>query len=64
MGRIPDAPAINDPVVVDGTKYRIRSIGPQSGLVQLRTSFGGRETTCLLRELTWDKVAGVWRRAT
>jgi hypothetical protein len=58
---IPDAPHLNDPIVVDGTKYRIRSIGPQSGIAHSRASFGGRECDVHVDELRWDRVAGVWR---
>ena len=54
-------PQERDPVVVLGVKYRIKAIGPQSGLAHLRTSYGGRESTARLQDLSWDKVAGVWR---
>lgn len=54
-------PKIGDPVVVGGVKYRIRSIGPQSGIVHCRQSFGGRECDVWIHELAWDKIAGVWR---
>ena len=58
---IPAAPAVGDPIVVAGEKYRIRSIGPQSGIAYCRTSFGGRGAEVMIDELVWDRVAGVWR---
>ena len=54
-------PQVSDPVVVLGVKYRIKAVGPQSGIVQLRTSYGGRVSSCKVDELSWDKVAGLWR---
>ena len=63
MARTPAAPMAGDPVVMAGTKYRIKAIGPLSDVAQLRSSFGGREATCHLSALVWDKVAGVWRVA-
>ncbi|MBX3031455.1 MAG: hypothetical protein KF809_15015 [Chloroflexi bacterium] len=55
---VPEHPSIGDPVVVDGTKYRIRSIGGDTAYA--RASFGGAE--CVVRfPLTWDRVARVWR---
>ena len=57
----PRVPIEGDPVVVLGVKYRIKALGPQSGLAQLRTSFGGRTSSCRVADLSWDKVAGVWR---
>jgi hypothetical protein len=54
-------PQLKDPVVVDGTKYRIRSI--DDGLAGLRKSFGGDQTSAAIASLRWDDVAGVWRVA-
>jgi hypothetical protein len=54
-------PAVTDPVVVDGVKYRIRKIGEKT--VQAKTSFGDDWVSVALADLTWDKVAGVWRVA-
>ena len=59
-------PQLNDPVVVDGVKYRIRWIDPEGGpwlpVVHLRVHFAPhRETTVLLKALVWDRIAGVWR---
>lgn len=58
----PLKPAVRDPVVLDGTKYRIRIL--RDGLACVRTSFGGdppREVW--VDRLAWDAVAGVWRLA-
>ena len=52
-------PTVTDPVVVDGVKYRIREIGPKS--LRARTSFGNRWVSVAIADLTWDRVAGVWR---
>lgn len=54
-------PAVKDPVVVDGVKYRIREVGEQT--VRAKTSFGDDWVSVALTELTWDRVAGVWRVA-
>jgi hypothetical protein len=54
-------PAVTDPVVVDGVKYRIREIGEQT--VRAKTSSGDDWVSVALDDLTWDKVAGVWRVA-
>jgi hypothetical protein len=52
-------PAVTDPVVVDGIKYRIREIGQDT--IRARTSFGDDWVSVALSDLTWDRVAGVWR---
>lgn len=52
-------PTLNDPVVVDGMKYRIRHL--EVDVARLRTSFTGRTAVVDPRELTWDQIAGVWR---
>lgn len=57
--RAPAAPAVGDPVVVDGTKYRIRLMGEHTA--RLRTSFGGQEAAIDPRTLSWDARAGLWR---
>ena len=54
-----EPPAVRDPIVVDGTKFRIRSI--HDGTVTARTSFGNTWTTVRLADLSWDPVAAVWR---
>ena len=65
-------PLFNDPVVVDGRKYRIHSIRPSDRTAQLHDRFaagangkiyGGRPNgpTVKLASLTWDAIAGVWR---
>jgi hypothetical protein len=53
-------PALGDPVVVDGTKYRIRAI--LSGVAELRQHFAPHATaTVPLTALAYDKTAGLWR---
>ena len=52
-------PALGDAVVVEGTKYRIRSI--TGATTRLRKSFGGDEAVVDWRTLSWDAQAGVWR---
>lgn len=54
-------PVLNEPVVIDGVKYRIKSWG-LGGEANLRQHFKPNlETTVNPRELTWDQRAGVWR---
>lgn len=56
-------PALGDPVVVDGTKYRIRAI--LSGVAELRQHFAPHATaTVPLTALAYDKTAGLWRAPT
>lgn len=55
------APQVGHPVVVDGTKYRIRLITRDGARADCRTSFGNRWATVTLADLTWDPIAGVWR---
>lgn len=55
----PAAPDVTDPVVVEGTKYRIRTI--EDDVWTAKTSFGGLTTSGRVEDLVWDKVAGVWR---
>lgn len=52
-------PSLGQPVVVDGTKYRIRSLTETNA--RLRTSFGGQEAVVDPRDLSWDARAGLWR---
>jgi len=54
----PAQPAIGDPVVVDGIKYRIRAIGQ---LAQLWDRIARKEAHVDPDHLVWDRVAGVWR---
>jgi len=57
-------PALGDPIVVRGTKYRIRGKvrpGTDEATLLLRTSFGGRFTEIPEAGLRWDPLAGVWR---
>jgi len=60
-------PALTDPVVIDGVKYRIRSFdtGEQTGWIRMaycRTYFRPHlEATVIADALVWDRVAGVWR---
>lgn len=56
-----DPPAIKDPVVVAGMKYRIVSIEVDGIHVYLRTSFGGHELTVDRHDLYWDPLPCVWR---
>lgn len=58
--KYPRVAHVGDPVVVRGRKYRIRRIVDERD-VELRTSFGGHETTVDMRQLEWDPVVGVWR---
>lgn len=53
------SPTLGDPVVVDGTKYRIRAL--TATVARLRTSFGGHSAVVDPRALTWDAGAGLWR---
>lgn len=55
----PAVPAVGDPVVVDGVKYRIRLIDGSRAL--LRDRFTGHEVNVNVADLAWDRVAGVWR---
>ncbi len=59
----PAGPALRDPVVVDGVKYRIRAIDTDPPpIAHLRTTFGEQgRLQVRLDELLWDRVAGVWR---
>jgi hypothetical protein len=63
----PTAPALNDPVVIDGVKYRIRSFetGERTGWAcwaYLRQHFAPHATAVTMAAaLTWDPIAGVWR---
>ena len=58
-------PLFNDPVVVDGRKYRIHSIRPSARTAVLHDRWGGggrpNGPTVELASLTWDAIAGVWR---
>jgi hypothetical protein len=59
---IPTRPALGDPIVVDGVKYRIRTLASRIGWA--RVSFGRGtypEISFAIDSLTWDAVAGVWR---
>ena len=61
---IPPAPALRDPVVVGGTKYRIAAItGRRTVVLHDRFAGGVRPNgpEVDLSYLTWDPVAGVWR---
>ncbi len=64
-GIVPSGPEAGDPVVADGVKYRIRSLGAIGhGLefANLREHFApNRELAVYVDRLEWDKVAGVWR---
>lgn len=53
-----------EPLVVDGTKYRIREVLVSStperpAIVRARTSFGGREVEASVDE--YDPIPGVFR---
>ena len=67
LSATPRTPALRDPVVIDGTKYRIRSFdtGEATGwirLAHLRQHFTPHaEATAIADALYWDRVAGVWR---
>lgn len=52
------SPILGDPVLVDGTKYRIRSLA--LGIARLR-AFGGQEAVVDPRQLRWDATEYVWR---
>lgn len=54
-------PAIGDPVVVSGTKYRVRMAWVTDDRLDCRTSFGNQWVTVRAADLEWDDVAGVWR---
>lgn len=56
-----DAPAVKvgDPVVVEGTKYRIRSI--EGSCYSVAAAPKRTATHRLEGELTWDARVGVWR---
>lgn len=60
----PSSPEIGQPVVVDGTKYRIKAIY-SNGTVRLFDRFATRARQELYVDLsaiaTWDRIAGVWR---
>ena len=60
---IPTRAALNDPVVVDGTKYRIWGfVQGESYTLVLRDRFTGRQLTGIPEDgLVWDARAGVWR---
>lgn len=53
-------PVVGDPVVVDGTKLRIKSL--DETYAYARASFGDRSLVSVeLASLHWDDQAGVWR---
>jgi len=53
-------PVVGDPVVVDGTKLRIKSL--DETYAYARASFGDRSLVSVeLASLHWDDEAGVWR---
>jgi hypothetical protein len=59
-------PELQDPVVIDGIKYRIKAFdtGEQTGwirMARLKARFGGHEATAIADALRWDAIAGVWR---
>jgi hypothetical protein len=58
-------PLFNDPVVVDGRKYRIYAIRPSAGTAVLHDRYGGagrpNGPMVELASLVWDPIAGVWR---
>ena len=56
-------PKVGDPVVVDGTKYRVRMLWQTDDRVDCRTSFGNRWVTVRASQLEWDTRVGVWREA-
>lgn len=51
-------PALGDPVVVAGTKYRIRTLTP---VVARLHAFGGQSSIVDPRTLRWDAGATAWR---
>ncbi|CAN5612692.1 hypothetical protein BH23CHL8_BH23CHL8_18990 [soil metagenome] len=64
------SPAIRDPLVVDGVKYRIREVyevGPGRVDIGARVHFGSglpeslRSIVLPASDLSWDDRAGVWR---
>lgn len=58
-------PALNDPVVVDGVKHRITSLGGAPRYqVYVRDRFTRHEVIVpSVDRLRWDAIAGVWRVA-
>jgi hypothetical protein len=56
---------LNDPVVIDGRKYRINVVGATApggqAVVGCRTYHGGLEATVPVSALSWDHTAGLWR---
>ena len=56
-------PEVGDPIVIDGTKYRIRSFGGAPRFnVYVKTSFGRVERAIPRASIgEWDTTAGVWR---
>ena len=56
---------LNDPIVVDGTKYRIKGVGIASLHLYDRFAVIGRRDLYIdiARITGWDRVAGVWRVA-
>lgn len=56
----PRQPALNDPVVIAGTKYRMKSIGA-GGWILVRDRWTKEERSVRADSLTWDARAGVWR---
>ena len=55
-------PALGDPIVIEGTKYRVKEINATAGTLRARTSFGGGWVTVEgIDGLVWDCIAGVWR---
>ena len=58
-----DPPAIGDPVVVDGTKHRIRELAPRMAHIAVAGPNWRHGVTLPLAtdRLYWDPLAGVWR---
>lgn len=61
-------PEVRDAVVIDGTKFRIKSIderakvgGGTARIAMCRQSFGPDTRWVDVDDLLWDRVAGVWR---
>lgn len=62
-------PAVGDPIVIDGGKYRIKSIDPtplvaggSADIAMCQQSFAPRDTRWeRVDQMVWDRVVGVWR---
>lgn len=60
----PKAPALNDPVVIDGRKHRITKV--DGDWIVAKPAMSKKDSTNAwpslpVDRLEWDKVAAVWR---